>query len=113
MTATLPDGEVKTMLWIKHWDFAWQDRYFFTDLVRLPKGTRLDVEVSWDNSADNPKNPSNPPVQVKWGEESTDEMGSVSLQVVPSNESDLAALKKATRAHVVDTAMDRFQKEPG
>lgn len=113
MTATLPDGEVKTILWIKKWDFAWQDRYFFTDLVPLPKGTRLDVEVSWDNSADNPKNPSNPPVQVKWGEESHDEMGSVSLLVVPKNESDLAALRKATRAHIVDTAMDRFRKEPG
>ena len=29
MTATLPDGEVKTLLWIKDWDFAWQDKYFF------------------------------------------------------------------------------------
>lgn len=113
MTATLPDGEVKTILWIKNWDFAWQDRYFFQDLVPLPKGTRLDAEVSWDNSAENPRNPANPPVAVKWGEESTDEMGSVSLQVVPKNEADLATLRAATRAHVVETARDRFAKEPG
>ena len=28
----------------------------------------------YDNSADNPTNPSNPPLEVKWGEQTTDEM---------------------------------------
>src|SRR5688572_3254495 len=41
MTATLPDGEVRTLLTIGDWDFAWQDRYFFQQLVPLPQGTRL------------------------------------------------------------------------
>ena len=27
LTATLPDGTVKTLLWIKDWDFSWQERY--------------------------------------------------------------------------------------
>ena len=75
MTATLPDGEVKTLLLIKDWDFAWQDRYFFKDFVPLPKGTKLDAEIHWDNSADNPHNPSTPPIHVtgaknrrtRWG----------------------------------------------
>src|SRR6202008_437171 len=40
MTATLPSGETKTLLVINDWDFAWQDRYFFQQLVTLPKGTR-------------------------------------------------------------------------
>ena len=73
MTATLPGGEVKTLLLIKDWDFAWQDRYYFKDLVPLPAGTRLDAEIHWDNSAENPHNPSNPPIPVSWGEESKDE----------------------------------------
>ncbi len=67
MTATLPSGEVKTLLAISDWDFAWQDRYFFKDFVALPKGTRLDAEVHWDNSANNPRNPSSPPQHVEWG----------------------------------------------
>jgi mono/diheme cytochrome c family protein len=94
MTATLPEGDVKTLLFIKDWDFAWQDRYFFEHLVPLPKGTRLDVEIQWDNSAENPRNPSSPPVRVTWGEESKDEMGSISLMAVPRDESDFAVLQR-------------------
>jgi hypothetical protein len=93
MTATLPEGGEKTLLHIKDWDFAWQDRYYFKELVSLPKGTKLDVEIHWDNSAENPRNPSHPPVRVTWGEESKDEMGSISLIAVPKMASDLEALQ--------------------
>jgi hypothetical protein len=104
MTATFPTGEQKTLLWIKRWDFAWQDRYYFEELVPLPKGTRLDAEIAWDNSADNPDNPSDPPRRVTWGEQSTDEMGSIGLQVLPRRESDLDTLKQAYRQHVWKSA---------
>lgn len=104
LTATVPTGEVKTLLWIKRWDFAWQDRYYFERLVPLPKGTRLDAEIAWDNSADNPDNPSDPPRRVTWGEESADEMGAVGLQVLPRRESDLTTLRNAYRQHVLKSA---------
>jgi mono/diheme cytochrome c family protein len=104
MTATLPTGEQKTLLWIKRWDFAWQDRYFFEDLVPLPAGTRLDAEIAWDNSADNPDNPSDPPRRVTWGEQSTDEMGAIGMQVLPRREADLATLRQAYRQHIWKTA---------
>lgn len=107
MTATLPDGSEKTLLWIKDWDFSWQDRYYFQDLVPLPKGTRLSAEIRWDNSADNARNPSNPPVRVKWGEESKDEMGSVTLQVVPRRQSDLASLQRDYRLHVLQVGRSK------
>ncbi len=99
MTATFPDGTVKTLLNITDWDFAWQDRYFFESLVPLPKDTRLDVEIHWDNSAANPRNPSSPPVRVTWGEQSRDEMGSVTLIGVPHEEKDLGALQRDYRLH--------------
>jgi hypothetical protein len=105
MTAALPDGTKKTLLSIGNWDFAWQDRYLFERFVPLPKGTRLTARVSWDNSADNPRNPSNPPVRVRWGEESADEMGSVTLQVVPRQQSDLQTLQRAYRRHVIGAAL--------
>ena len=46
LTATLPSGEVKILLWIRDWDFNWQDQYVYKDLVPLPKGTRLDGELT-------------------------------------------------------------------
>ena len=94
LTATLPDGQVKTLLDIKDWDFAWQDRYFFDQFVSLPKGARLDGDVSWDNSAENPRNPNHPPINVRWGEQSFDEMGAVRLQFVARDEADVAELRR-------------------
>jgi mono/diheme cytochrome c family protein len=112
MTAALPDGDVKTLLFIKDWDFAWQDRYYFQQLVPLLKGTRLDVEIHWDNSAENPRNPSNPPIRVSWGEESKDEMGSVSLIAVPHEESDLAVLQGELTRRRNDLAQSRMRADP-
>jgi hypothetical protein len=112
MTATLPGGEVKTLLLIKDWDFAWQDRYYFKDFVTLPKGTTLAAEIHWDNSADNPHNPSNPPVHVTWGEESKDEMGSISLIAVPHAEADLAVLRKDISNRSRQVARERMKADP-
>jgi hypothetical protein len=74
VTATLPSGEVRPMVWIKDWDFNWQGAYIFKEPMELPKGTRFDVEAFYDNSKDNPRNPTNPPKTVSWGEATTDEM---------------------------------------
>lgn len=112
MTATLPGGEMKTLLLIKDWDFAWQDRYYFKDYVALPKGTKLEAEIHWDNSADNPHNPSDPPVRVTWGEESKDEMGSVSLIAVPHEESDLPSLRDDLENRSRQLARERMKADP-
>jgi hypothetical protein len=93
-TATLPDGTTKPILWIPDWDFNWQDRYNYMDPVSLPKGTRLDVQIAYDNSADNPRNPSRPPKRVQWGEQSFDEMGSVTVQVVAVHKEDEPVLQQ-------------------
>jgi hypothetical protein len=112
MTATLPNGEVKTLLLINDWDFAWQDRYYFKQLVALPKGTHLDAEIHWDNSAANPRNPSIPPTRVKWGEESKDEMGSISLILLAKNDSDRPALQRDIRRHRDETVRDAIRDNP-
>jgi hypothetical protein len=107
LTATLPDGSRRMLLWIEDWDFSWQERYSFKDFVPLPTGTRLDATISYDNSAANKRNPSRPPVRVAWGEESTDEMGSVGLQVVTADPNDLPELRQAFAAHVRQAALTR------
>jgi hypothetical protein len=93
-TATLPDGTTQPLLWIQDWDFNWQDRYVYKAPVMLPKGTRIDVRLVYDNSSDNPRNP-NPesPKRVLWGEQSFDEMGTVSLAMQTLNAPDEAVLQ--------------------
>lgn len=103
MTATLPNNEVKELLLITNWDFSWQEQYRFKDFVYLPAGTRLDGEVVWDNSKDNVNNPNDPPVTVRWGRESSDEMGSVTLQMVAADKSEFGKLDQAIRKHTTDS----------
>ena len=112
MTATLPSGEVKTLLSIRDWDFAWQDRYYFDQFISLPAGTRLDGEVHWDNTAENPRNPSNPPIRVTWGEQSKDEMGTVALIGVPHQESDLPKLMGAINGRQFQLMQERTKADP-
>ncbi|HEY8461720.1 MAG TPA: cytochrome c [Blastocatellia bacterium] len=107
MTAQLPEGGTRTLLKISDWDFAWQDQYQFKEFVSLPKGSRLDVKITYDNSADNPRNPSSPPKRVRWGEGSNDEMGSVSLMVVAENEADMPQLRQTYREHLRLAFMNR------
>ena len=102
MTATLPTGMKQELFGIPDWKFNWQERYYFDGKtpVRLPKGTRIDVEISYDNSSSNPNNPNNPPKRVTFGEQSTDEMGSVTIEIVPVNQTDLPVYANAVQAHL-------------
>ncbi len=84
-SATLPDGKVIPLLSISDWDFNWQEEYWYSVPPRLPQGTRVEMEFSFDNSAGNPQNPSNPPKRVTWGEATTDEMAEVHLRIVPAD----------------------------
>jgi mono/diheme cytochrome c family protein len=106
VTATLPDGKTKTILGISDWDFAWQEQYQFKDFLDLPKGTKLHVKIVYDNSADNPRNPANPPHRVRWGKESTDEMGSITLQVVAAKEDEFSKLQAGYKKHLGDAVMN-------
>ena len=55
--AHLPDGSTVPLIWIKDWDFNWQGAYTYASPVKLPKGTRIDLEYTYDNSEKNPRNP--------------------------------------------------------
>jgi len=92
--ADRPDGSRTWLLEIDDWDFNWQDEYRYAEPVRLPAGTRVHLTLVYDNSAANPRNPSVPPVRVRSGSRSVDEMGTLTLQVVPASPADLAALQE-------------------
>ncbi|WP_165075292.1 monooxygenase [Paludisphaera rhizosphaerae] len=74
LTAALPDGSKTTLIRIDHWDFNWQSTYDLAAPLPLPKGTRLEMLAHFDNSESNPSNPTSPPKEVRWGEQTTDEM---------------------------------------
>jgi peroxiredoxin len=74
VTMTPPGGPTKTLVAIDDWDYNWQETYIFKTPVRVKAGTRLDVEAHYDNSANNPNNPSSPPQTVTYGEQTTNEM---------------------------------------
>jgi len=72
--AELPNGTIEKLVAVPDWDFRWQTIFTFRQPVKLPKGTRINVIAHYDNSAANPNNPSSPPREVRWGEQTTDEM---------------------------------------
>ncbi len=90
--ATLPDGTRRWLISIKDWDFDWQDFYEYAEPVVLPKGTELTMEITYDNSAGNRRNPHSPPTRVTWGQQSSNEMGDLWLQVLPRRAADLQVL---------------------
>jgi len=91
-TATLPDGSQQDLLWIRQWDFRWQDRYRYRSPVFLPRGTRLSMRFTYDNSAANRNNRHDPPQRVRSGPRSIDEMGQLWIEVVPRRAEDTAVL---------------------
>jgi hypothetical protein len=101
--AVLPDKTVKKLFYIKDWDFNWQGQYFYKEYVRLPKGTVIKAEVTWDNSAGNPRNPSSPPVEVTWGEETKNEMGSMTFRALAAREEELPVLRTLYGLHIKNT----------
>ena len=110
--ATLPDGLTKTMIKLRRWDFNWQESYQIREPMNLPKGTRLDLVAHFDNSADNPSNPNRPPKNVRWGENTVDEMCIAFLEFVPAELARSANdLKAPTPTELLREAlMARFSK---
>ncbi|MCE9608550.1 MAG: ascorbate-dependent monooxygenase [Planctomycetia bacterium] len=83
IAATYPDGRQETLFLIDDWDFNWQDAYEYAKPILLPRGTKLTFDAVHDNSTDNPQNPNNPPVRVRWGEQTYDEMSLAFLNLEP------------------------------
>lgn len=67
------DGEPDVMLRVSHYDFYWQLGYRLATPIPLKKGTRLEWVASFDNSANNPRNP-DPSAEVHYGQQSWEEM---------------------------------------
>ena len=109
VTATLPDGSNKPLIWIKDWDFNWQNAYRYRTPLDLPKGTRIDLEYTYDNSENNPHNPVHPPVRIHWGEETKDEMALAFLTVVLPTRDDIRDLRRDVGRQYVEQFLSQVE----
>lgn len=122
VTATLPDGEIRPLIWIKDWNFYWQDSYSYHEPVHLPKGSKIELTAAYDNSATNVLNPSSPPKRVLFGNGSTDEMCFAFFQIVGQDRQMMARMGPALmesflsqwrEANIDDEARDKIIDEAG
>jgi len=104
--ATLPDGSRRWLIRIPDWNPDWQAVYYYREPVFLPAGSVVSMRYHYDNSAANPRNPNHPPRRVRAGNQSTDEMGHLWLQVLPRGSGDRRReLQEAVMRH-------RLEKDP-
>lgn len=108
VNARLPDGSVTPLIWIKDWDFNWQGSYTYATPVKLPKGTRVEMVYTYDNSAGNLRNPATPPVRVTYGEQTTNEMALVFMSFsVPTPQEALTFTREMFRTQSDGSSQDR------
>jgi hypothetical protein len=93
--AIKPDGTTQPLILIKDWDFGWQGQYLYKTPLKFPAGTKVRMEYTYDNSADNPRNPSSPPRRVLHGQQTQDEMAIVFLNYVAPNAAAAAQMRNA------------------
>lgn len=72
--AITPEGDLVPFIKIDNWDFNWQMTYQFETLLRVPKGSVILAEASYDNTEENPLNPFKPARDVTFGWNTTSEM---------------------------------------
>lgn len=70
--AVYPTGETQTLLKVAY-DFNWQLSYVEDKPLLLPKNTRIECTAHYDNSANNKYNP-DPSKEVRWGDQTFEEM---------------------------------------
>lgn len=80
--AITPTDEVIPLIKIPDWDINWQTMYQFQSMVHLPKGSIIFAEATYDNTAQNPENPYQPPRNITYGWGSKDEMMNLVLYYV-------------------------------
>jgi hypothetical protein len=69
-----PNGDTLKLIDVPHWDFHWQDFYFFQSIQKAPIGTTIYGTGVFDNTSNNVHNPNNPPIYVTAGLNTSDEM---------------------------------------
>lgn len=86
--AVSPTLDTIPLVWIKKWDFRWQEFYKPRSPIHIPAGSLIKVIATYDNTAENPENRYNPPIEIKSGANSTEEMMSLIVMSVSYRKGD-------------------------
>ncbi|GAB3742685.1 cytochrome c [Spirosoma lituiforme] len=62
--AVTPESDTIRLVHIPQWDFRWQELYKFKRLIKIPRGSVIHMDCTYDNTSANPDNPNNPPQTV-------------------------------------------------
>jgi len=99
MGVNYPDGSYEILLSVPNYDFNWQTSYELAEPKLIPAGSTLVQHNWWDNSAQNKANP-NPNIEVRWGQQSFEEMLFGAFMMRFLDEEEVAALK-ATKTQTI------------
>jgi len=110
VTAKLPDGSVEPLISIPDWNFNWQHYYQYKTPVKLPEGTVLEGRWTYDNSSDNPANPSHPPKRVTYGEQTANEMAILTIDYIETGPSKKPAKPTVSAPMTAEQAALRVQE---
>ena len=92
MGVTYPDGSYELLLSVPNYDFNWQTSYTLSEPKLIPAGSKLVQHNWWDNSAQNKANP-DPNIEVRWGEQSSEEMLFGAFMMRFLDDEEVAAMK--------------------
>jgi hypothetical protein len=84
-TLVHPDGREEILLHVPHYNFNWQLTYRTS--VKIPKGAKMRVQFTYDNSTANKYNP-DPSAWVHYGGQSWEEMGTPNMGFLVDREAD-------------------------
>jgi Tfp pilus assembly protein PilF len=112
--ATFPDGTRTTLIHIGNWDLNWQAVYRYARPVDLPAGTKISMRFTYDNSAENYRNPNQPPKRVVAGNRAVDEMAHLWLQILPDESTGaeidpLLQIQEALARHHIQNDPEDFE----
>ena len=78
----------QVLLKIEDWDFKWKRQFDFSKPVILKKGTIVHALAQYDNTMNNPSNPSEPTRTMTWGKRMFEELFLVYFELIPMVEKD-------------------------
>ena len=100
--AILPDGTRRTLIHIPQWNFQWQQQYTYAAPLRLPAGTRIEMEFTYDNSEGK--------TRVIYGPGSENEMAGLHLEVIPVDTDDEEELSQSLWGKMIRSGQENSRR---
>ena len=95
----------QVLLKIEDWDFKWKRQFDFSKPIILKKGAIIHALAQYDNTMNNPSNPSDPPRPMPWGKRMFEELFLVYFELIPILEKDVFELPASSVDRLFNPSM--------